>query len=283
MSLFKIHANTPALTSLDSLYRSSDKIAVHQARLASGKRINTAKDDSAGYAIARSLQQRAQGLRGALANVRNAKSILSIAEGGYQAQMDVLLTIKSKTVQAADSSLNDEQRTAVRNQVGELLTEVDDISTQAKWNGENIFGATFSFHVGADKDDKLAVDLSTSDSSAVGGDTLADLSSMGETGGTYSIEDETKSALAIGAVDTAIQALATVIQGIGDTIIRLGLKADALSITAANTEATRSRYEDADMAQEQMEFLKHQIVQQTGISALSQANSAPQIVLSLFR
>ena len=68
-----------------------------------------------------------------------------------------------------------------------------------------------------------------------------------------------------------------------DTIIRLGLKADALSITAANTEATRSRYEDADMAQEQMEFLKHQIVQQTGISALSQANSAPQIVLSLFR
>ena len=283
MSLFKIHANTPALTALDSLYRSSDKIAVHQARLASGKRINTAKDDSAGYAIARSLQQRAQGLRGALSNARNAKSILSIAEGGYQAQMDVLLTIKSKTVQSADSSLNDEQRTAVRNQVKELLAEVDDIQNQAKWNGDNIFGATFSFHVGADKDDKLAVDMTTSTSAALGGDTDANLSSMGETDGTYSLENETKSALAIGAVDTAIQSLATVIQGIGDTIIRLGLKADALSITAANTEATRSRYEDADMAVEQIEFLKHQIVQQTGISALSQANSAPQIVLSLFR
>ena len=73
------------------------------------------------------------------------------------------------------------------------------------------------------------------------------------------------------------------IQNIGDTIIRLGLKADAISITAQNTEGTLSMYEDADMAQEQIEFLKHQIVQQTGISALSQANSAPQVVLSLFR
>ena len=283
MSLFKIHANTPALTALNSLYRSSQSIAVHQARLASGKRINTAKDDSAGYAISRSLEQRAKGLRGALENVRNAASILSIAEGGYQAQMDVLLTIKSKTVQAADSSLSTDQRTAVRNQVNQLLQEVDDISSQAKWNGESIFGSTFSFHVGADKDDKLAVVMATSTSAAVGGNTLADLSSMGTTGGTFSIEDETKSALAIGAVDTAIQALGTIVQGIGDTIIRLGLKADALSITASNTEATRSRYEDADMAHEQVEFLKHQIVQQTGISALSQANSAPQIVLSLFR
>ncbi len=283
MSLFKIHANTPALTALNSIYRSSNNIAVHQARLASGKRINTAKDDSAGYAIARSLEQRAQGLRGALSNVRNAKSILSIAEGGYQAQMDVLLTIKGKTVQAADSSLSSEQRTAVRNQVRESLNEVDDISSQAKWNGNDIFGSTFSFHVGADKDDKLAVAMTASTSAKVGGDTSADLSSMGATGGTYSIEDETKSALAIGAVDTAIQALATVIQGIGDTIIRLGLKSDALSITAANTEATRSMYEDADMAQEQIEFLKHQIIQQTGISALSHANSSPQIVLSLFR
>ena len=283
MSLFKIHANTPALTALSSLYRSSEKIAVHQARLASGKRINTAKDDSAGYAIARSLESRSHGLRSALSNVRNAKSILSIAEGGYQAQMDVLMTIKNKTVQAADSSLNDGQRTAIRNQVFQLLTEIDDIKSQAKWNGDNIFGSTFSFHVGADKDDKLAITLSDSTSNLVGGDALADVSSMGTTGGTYSIEDVTKSALAIGQVDTAIQALATVIQGIGDTIIRLGLKSDALAITAQNTEATQSSYEDADMAQEQIDFLKNQIVQQTGISALSQANSAPQIVLALFR
>ncbi len=283
MSLFKIHANTAALTALSSLYRSNEGIAVHQARLASGKRINTAKDDTAGYAISRSLQSRSLGLRAALNNVKNAKSILAIGEGGYQAQMDVLLTIKNKTVQAADSSLNADQRTAIRNQVNQLLTELDDISSQAKWNGSNIFGTTFTFHVGADKDDKLTVVLNNSQSNAVGGSGTADLSSMGTTGGTFSLEDETKSALAIGQVDVAITALSGVIQGIGDTIIRLGLKSDAISITAQNTEGTLSMYEDADMAQEQIEFLKHQIIQQTGISALSQANAAPQVVLSLFR
>ena len=106
---------------------------------------------------------------------------------------------------------------------------------------------------------------------------------MGQTGGTYSLESEDKSNLAIGRIDAAVNALANVIQGIGDVIIRLGLKSDALSVTAQNTEATLSDFEDADMAHEQIEFLKHQIVQQTGVSALSQANAAPQIVLSLFR
>ena len=287
MSLFKIHANTPALTALNSLNRTNNDIAIHQARLASGKRINTAKDDTAGYSISRSLEARSLGLRAALSNVRNAKSILAIGEGNYQAQMDVLLTIKNKTVQSADSSLNDEQRGAIRNQVKELLTEIDDIQNQAKWNGKNIFGETFSFHVGADAADVLAVEMATSESNAIGlqadGSGGIDLSSMGITGGTYSLDSESTSAAAIGQVDLAIQALAGVVQNIGDTIIRLGLKEDALSITAHNTEATLSMYEDADMAKEQIDFLKHQIVQQTGISSLTQANTSPQIVLSLFR
>ena len=281
MSLFKIHANTSALNALNSLYGTNNRIAVAQERLASGKRINTAKDDTAGYAISRSLQARTLGIRAALSNVENAKSILGIGEGGYQAQMDVLMTIKNKTVQSADSSLNDAQRTAIRNQVSDLLNELDDIATQAKWNGDDMFGEIFTFHVGSDANDSLSISLSSSTSDAVGG--VTDLSSMGATGGTFSLEDTVKANLAISEVDDAIESLATVIQGIGDTIIRLGLKQDALSINAQNTESTLSNYEDADMASEQIEFLKRQIVQQTGIAALAQANSAPQIVLSLFR
>jgi len=286
MSLFKIHANTPALTALTSLNKTNNDIAIHQARLASGKRINTAKDDTAGYSVARSLESRSLGLRQVLSNVQNAKSILAIGEGGYQAQMDVLLTIKNKSVQAADGSLNDAQRLAISNQVGELLTEFDDISTQAKWNGEDIMGrvgaTSFTFHVGADGSDKLAVDLASSDSANVGGSGI-DVSDMGTIGGTYSLSDVVTAGDAIAQINLAIEALAGVIQGIGDTIIRLGLKEDALSITAHNTEATLSMFEDADMAKEQIDFLKHQIVQQTGISSLTQANSSPQIVLSLFR
>ena len=89
MSLFRIGANIQAMDSLRSLYQLNEDISQRQARLASGKRINTAQDDTAGYAIARSLEGRAHGLSAALSNVENAKSLLAIAEGGYQNQMEI--------------------------------------------------------------------------------------------------------------------------------------------------------------------------------------------------
>ena len=91
MSLFRIGANIQAMNTLGSLYKINNNIGVRQARLATGKRINTAQDDTAGYAIAKSLEKRNHGLKAALANVANAKSVLAIAEGGYQTQMDILL------------------------------------------------------------------------------------------------------------------------------------------------------------------------------------------------
>ena len=148
----RIGANFHAMEAWSNLKKVNGDIGQIQSRLSTGKRINSAEDDTSGYALSKHLQSRVNGLSQALDNVSTAKNVLNIAEGGYQAQMDVLLTIKSKTVQAADSSLSTDQRTAVRNQVNQLLQEVDDISSQAKWNGESIFGSTFSFHVGADKD-----------------------------------------------------------------------------------------------------------------------------------
>ena len=90
MSLFRIGANIQAMNSLKSLYELNEQIGTRQARLASGKRINTAQDDTAGYAIAKSLTGRKAGLDAALSNVQNAKSVLAIAEGGYQNQMDIM-------------------------------------------------------------------------------------------------------------------------------------------------------------------------------------------------
>ena len=93
MSLFRIGANIQAMDSLRSLYQLNEEMASRQSRLASGKRINTARDDTAGYAFAKSLSGRANGLGAALSNVANAQSLLAIAEGGYQNQMDILQTI----------------------------------------------------------------------------------------------------------------------------------------------------------------------------------------------
>ena len=289
MSLFRIGANIQAMDSLRSLYGLNEEISSRQSRLASGKRINTARDDTAGYAIAKSLEGRAHGLNAALSNVQNAQSLLAIAEGGYQNQMDILQTIKDKTVQAADRAVSDKQRKSIDAQVFQLLTELDEIGAQTKWSGTSLINTagatnrTFSFHVGGDKGEELLVELAKSNSSLMGLGAVATKLGAGTIGtptvgtGVDGADD------AIALVTDAIDTLAGFIQTVGDTMVRLGKKSDFLSVSRNNTDAVRSQYEDADFAVEQMELLKLQILQGTSVSALSQANSAPQVVLGLFR
>jgi len=282
MSLFKIRSNMAAMNSQRSLANINTDIGTRQARLASGKRINTAKDDTAGYAIAKTVQSRVNGLSSALSNVQNASSILAIAEGGYQNQMDILQTIKEKAVQAADDALTTANRDAITAQVYQLMTEFDAIAAQTKWKNATMFNAatTWTFHVGGDSTDFLTFQLDASISSTTTGMNLMATSATGNAG---AMRVKTTSAAQIGIVDNAINKLATSIQKVGDTMVRLTKKENFLSVSVANTDAVRSQYEDADFAEEQMELLKLQILQQTAVTSLSQANSSPQVVLGLFR
>ena len=273
--LFRIGSNIQALNSLSSLVNVNKQITNHQYRLSTGKRINSAQDDTAGFSIAKELQSRVSALKQSYSNVSNAKAILGIAEGGYQAQMDILQTIKDKVIQAADDAMDSDQRTAINNQVSALLSELDDISSQTKWNGTGLLSGTArTFHVGADATDTLAVTLDTSTSAAVGNDNT-DLSAV-------SLTTQASAAAAISTVDTAISSLSESIQEVGDTQARLSTKENTLSISITNTESVRSAIEDADFAREQMEVMKLQILQQTALASFAQANAAPQSVLSLF-
>ena len=281
MSLFRIGANIQAMDSLRSLYQLNDDISVRQARLASGKRINNAQDDTAGYAIAKSLQGRLNGLRSALTNVQNAKSIMAIAEGGYQNQMDILQTIKDKVVQASDEAVSADQRASIDKQIYQLLTELDEIAEQTKWSDDGLLdagGTEFSFHVGGDTDEELVVTIAESLSSTYTLEELATAAGAGNVGTSVATADT-----AIDTIDTAIDDLAASIQNIGDTMVRLTKKESFLTVSVANTDAVRSTYEDADFAVEQMELLKLQILQSTAVSSLAQANTSPQVVLGLFR
>ena len=274
--LMRIGANVQAMQSLQSLQGINAALGNHQYKLSTGKRINSAQDDTAGYSVAKELQSRVSALKQAGTNVSNAKAILSIAEGGYQAQMNILQTIKDKVIQAADDAMDSDQRTAINNQVSALMSELDDISTQTKWNGSSLMSGTAKvFHVGADATDNLSVTLDTSTSAAVGNDNT-NLS-------TISLTTQASAAAAITTVDTAIASLSESIQEVGDNQTRLSTKENTLSIGITNTESVRSAIEDADFAKEQMEVMKLQILQQTALASFSQANAAPQSVLSLFR
>ncbi|MCK4295759.1 MAG: flagellin, partial [Candidatus Marinimicrobia bacterium] len=228
-----------------------------------------------GYALARSLESRRKGLSVALDNVSNAKNVLNVAEGGYQNIMDILQTCKEKATQAADGSLSLAQLTALDTQVSELIKEVDSIADGTKFNSYSLIGGTtdaFVFHTGEEAGDVLSVQLQSADSAGL---------SIGV--GQISLTTTTDAAAAITTLGTAIDNLSTSVQEVGQFKARLDSKESNLSVAITNTEAVRSKIEDADFALEQMEVMKLQILQQTALSSFVQANSDPQIVLSLFR
>jgi len=193
--------------------------------------------------------------------------------------MDLLQTVKDKAVQAADDALSDDQRASIDKQVYQLLTELDEIAAQTKWSGTSIINAAtpFSFHVGGNTGEELLVTLAASLSSTYSLEALATEDGDGNIGTGVDEADA-----AIDTIDTAIDALATTIQTVGDTMVRLGKKESFLTTSVSNTDAVRSTYEDADFAVEQMELLKLQIMQQTSVVALAQANTSPAVVLQLF-
>lgn len=272
----RVGANFHAQEAWGNLKKVNGEIGQIQSRLSTGKRINSAEDDTSGYALSKHLESRTRGLSQGLDNVGTAKNILNIAEGGFQSQMSILQTMKEKATQAADGSWSTAQRSAIHDQFDALRTEFDDIAGDTLFNGNALFSATaMTFQVGEGASDTLAVTFGTSVAATIGEDDT-DISAT-------TLATQAGATAAITTLDTAIKSLSKSIQNVGDNNARLSSKEESLSLAISNTEATRSRIEDADFAKEQMSMMKLQILQQTTISSFSQANTAPQMVLGLFR
>ncbi len=269
----RIYTNVGALNALNALNNINSKIGVHQLRLSSGKRINSAADDPAGYTISEKLKARSRALSQALNNVGEAKNVLSVAEGGLQNINDILTTIKEKMIQAGNGSYGNSELQAVLSQINDLLDEVDDIIAETKFNGTQLIDGNFTnkvFQTGADGGDTITISLSSSlDSASFGLDSLttSDLSSVA----------------ALDSVDSYMSTVSSELQTIGSLVQRLDYKEATLQVAITNTDAAASRIMDADIAKEQLEITKLQILQQTATVQLAQANAAPNNILQLFR
>ena len=126
--LTRVGANFHAMEAWTNLKKVNGDIGQVQTRLSTGKRINSAEDDTSGYALSKQLESRVRGLSQALDNIGTAKNILNIAEGSFQAQMTILQRLKEKATQAADGSFSAEQREAINDEYDALLNEIDDIN-----------------------------------------------------------------------------------------------------------------------------------------------------------
>jgi flagellin len=273
--LTRINSNLQALDALTHLQNTNARLGERQLRLATGSRINRAEDDSAGYTIAKKLEARVRGQAKALANIGDAKSMLTVAEGTLNTIMEILQTMKEKSVQAANATMGPSERTAIKNELDALSAEIDDMIADTTFNGTSLFSAagstSFTFQVNSEGGDIFDVSIGSMGTGMLSV-TTTDLN----------VTSTASAGVTLGNIGTAIEALANRLSSIGDNQKRLTFKQQNLQTSMNNYEAARSRIYDADFAKEQLEIVKLQILQQTGTATLAQSNAAPQSVLQLF-
>jgi len=267
----RINTNISANQAYSALNTISRDLGVHQLRLATGKRINSSADDASGYVISKKMEGRIRAMNAAVDNVGDAQSVYGVAEGGYQSIADILTIVKEKQTRAANGAMGADELNAIASEINSLMTEIDDVVTQAKFNGTALLSGTYSavIQVGEATTETMTIAFSAS----VGATAL-----LGVAAGSV-----TSANISTLTVDTGLTTVNTEIGKIGANVNRLQTKETNLSTAIVNTEAAKSRIWDADVAKEQVQASKLQILQQTATAQLSQANASPQSFLSLFR
>ena len=272
----RINTNIQGLQTLQALKGLNTQLGMTQLRLATGKRITEVADDAAGFTIAKNFDVRARGLSVALDNVGQAKNLLSIAEGGLQNISNILVTMREKVTQAASDTLGTNERNAIETQLDDLAAEIDNIVTETTFNGVKLLDGTYTgkvFQTGANAADSFSFGI-TQNAGATSL-TVADTDLV--------VTSAANATSSLAKVNTAIDTINVALQSIGSTTARLTIKESTLSIAITNTESARSRILDADVAREQLQATKFQILQQLATAQLAQANLSSQGLLALFR
>ncbi|KHN53608.1 flagellin N-terminal helical domain-containing protein [Pectobacterium fontis] len=288
-----INTNTMSLVTQNNLNKSQSSLGTAIERLSSGLRINSAKDDAAGQAIANRMTAQVKGLTQAARNANDGISLTQTAEGNLNEINNNLQRIRELAVQAASDTNSSTDRVSIHTEMAQRLDEINRVATSASFNGTKLLDGSASgginIQVGANTG---ATEVITIDSGALvnAGTGTNGLSSGVSTavaaisGGTGTIGGSGGLAQTIvDAVDTALKAVDTARSNLGAIQNRFESTITNLNNTVNNLSSARSRIEDADYATEVSNMSRAQILQQAGTSVLSQANQVPQTVLSLLR
>ena len=269
MSL-RIQNNVEAFNAQRQLVNNSDKLGKAMEKLSSGYRINRAGDDAAGLAISEKLRGQISGLAQASRNSSDAVSLVQTAEGALNEVHSMLQRVRELAVQYKNGTLATNDRLAIQSEVNQLSAEIERIGADTEFNGIKLLNnasGTVTFQVGAGDSQQISVA------------TISVGSSVASTVYTMSATSTTD----IAGIDAAINNVSAARATFGAVQNRLEHTATNLASYQENLTASESRIRDADMASEMVNFTKLQILTQAGTSMLSQANQAPQGVLSLLR
>lgn len=285
-----INTNAASLNAQKNLSSSGISLNNSIARLSSGLRVNSAKDDAAGLAIAERMSAQIRGFEVASRNANDGISALQVADGALGKISDNLQRMRELAVQTKNGTLNATDRSNLDREYQELATEVGRIAVGTEFNGNDVFLAankSLSFQVGTGNaaEDTLALNLT--DDGLAGGNDLQTLLGGTTTAAINAAFGDVASAAngttAITTIDAAIDNITNIRASVGAGQSRLEQVIAFTDTQATNLSAARGRIMDADFAKETANLTRSQILQQAGTAMLAQANQLPQNVLSLLQ
>ena len=267
-----INTNYLSLVAQNNLNKSQSALGTAIERLSSGMRINSAKDDAAGQAIANRFTANIRGLTQASRNANDGISMAQTTEGALNEVNNNLQRIRELAVQAANGTNSSEDLASIQAEVTQRLDEIDRISSQTQFNGIKVMAndKTISIQVGANDNETIGISLKKIDAATLSVDTL-------------DLTVATTSSTALTTIDKALAQVDALRSDLGAVQNRFESTVNNLNSTVINLSAARSRIEDADYATEVSNMTKNQILQQAGTSVLAQANQVSQGVLSLLQ
>lgn len=278
---FRINTNLDSVIGVNNLTRTNSRLSTNFSRLSSGLRINKAADDAAGLAVSESLRSQVVGLRQAVRNTNDGISIIQTGEGALNEIHNNLSRLRELAVQAASGTLNDPERGYINTEASQILQEIDRLANVTAFNGLALLNGQSSTGTGTislevqvgifnTSNDRISVTVSSARTEALGINTVT-------------LDSSTNAQTALDSIEDAIQTVSGVRALLGATQNRLNSALNNLNISIENLSAAESQIRDADFAAETAELTRNQILQQAGVSVLSQANSGPRAVLSLLQ
>ena len=272
-----INTNIGALKAANASNAAGKALGTAMERLSTGKRINSAKDDAAGLAIATSMTSQVRGMNQGIRNANDGISMAQTAEGALNEVTNMLQRQRELVVQASNDTYSATDLANLKSEMDALNEQITNVVTNTEFNGQKLFDATagtagvVSVQAGANEADAIDIDLST------------DLTTDADLAAAAAVDVTALAAGDIALFDTAIETVSTVRAGLGASQNQLESAVANLGNNITNLSDARSRIEDTDYSAETTALAKAQILSQASGAMLAQANQSQQNVLSLLR
>lgn len=271
-----INTNVSALRAQNNSRVASQMQSQAMERLSSGKRINAAKDDAAGLAIATRMDANARGLTQAIRNANDGISLAQTADSAAGSISDILVRMRELALQASTGTNGTTDRAAVQTEVAALISQIGDVASRTTFNGNTLINggtsttAGFDIQTGLNATEVVNIRIANLNATGLGVATLDFSTAAGATG-------------ALATLDTAIQTVATERANLGAQQNRLSSAVDNLTSGVTNLAESKSRIEDADFSVESTNLAAAGILAQASTAMLAQANQSSQGVMNLLR